>query len=57
MIVRAVEGVEEFGIYTFRLYAYAFDEAPDVGNGMHQLVGRFDAFQITVLDPSNIVEE
>ena len=55
--MRAVEEVEEVGIYTYTLYAFAFDEAPDVGQGWNQLVGKFKDFQISVLGPSDIIDE
>ena len=55
--MRAVEGVEEVGMYTYTLYAFAFDEIPDVGNGNNQLVGKFKDFQISVLGPSDIIDE
>ena len=57
LVVRAVEGVEEVGMYTYTLYAFAFDEIPDVGNGNNQLVGKFKDFQISVLGPSDIIDE
>ena len=44
LIIKATEGVEEVGIYTFRLIAFAFDEIPDIGLINSQLYGIFDPF-------------